>query len=73
MIVVNNIEFSYREGMTLQEAVDAAMRLPEIRALLNKGSHLYILNDTLVNKRDADKTLLSDSDSIKIMRMAQGG
>ena len=73
MIVVNKIEFPYYEGMTLQAAVDAAMQRPEIRDLLNKGDHLYVLNKTLVKKNAVSKTVLADNDSIKIMRMAQGG
>ena len=72
MIIINQIEFPWREGMTLDEAVKTAQTHPALRRE-NSGRKMFMQNGKFIQEHDLANVTVCDHDEIVILDVVSGG
>ena len=71
MIRINDLEFPWREGMTLGDAVKAAQGDSRLAPLADQG--LIMLNGSVVGRSEAARIKLREHDVVVLLTLSTGG
>lgn len=66
MIIVNNSEIIYREGMTVEDALKEAGERTNFMDII-------IVNGKVISRNDLSSTSLSDNSIVKLLPLVSGG